>query len=319
MASDWKCKKCGGINPEKRTSCLGCNSPKEGDPKEIRQEYISKINNLKNNRDELGLISLLHNSESYVRAFSAEALGKIKSVTSIESIIGLLHDPDDFVRMNAAEALGNIGDKKAVNSLLSLLKSTDIVRNWAIIALGKIRDESTLLPIMELLDDNTPSIRKDAASALGEFRNNNSVPKLITALKDSDIDVRHSAALSLGKINDISASSALVDALQNADPLSKSIYNRALGQLGKTCKHQLDSKCKCKLCNQTLHIIETKSCFCKRCGEAINHELVICKCNKCGVMIHDWDYSGVFNGYFYHCRRCRSYMHSQTGSITEIS
>ena len=30
MAKDWKCAKCGGINPGKRTACLGCNTPREG-------------------------------------------------------------------------------------------------------------------------------------------------------------------------------------------------------------------------------------------------------------------------------------------------
>jgi hypothetical protein len=27
MANEWICKKCGGINPRKRNTCLGCNSP----------------------------------------------------------------------------------------------------------------------------------------------------------------------------------------------------------------------------------------------------------------------------------------------------
>jgi hypothetical protein len=28
MANDWKCVQCGGINPENRSLCLGCNSPR---------------------------------------------------------------------------------------------------------------------------------------------------------------------------------------------------------------------------------------------------------------------------------------------------
>jgi len=30
MADNWKCSKCGGINPGKREACIGCNNPKLG-------------------------------------------------------------------------------------------------------------------------------------------------------------------------------------------------------------------------------------------------------------------------------------------------
>jgi hypothetical protein len=30
MAENWKCSKCGGINPGKRETCIGCNTPKLG-------------------------------------------------------------------------------------------------------------------------------------------------------------------------------------------------------------------------------------------------------------------------------------------------
>jgi HEAT repeat protein len=320
MANDWKCVKCGGINPGKRTSCMGCNSPKgDSDPKKIiREEYISKINGMKKKRDIIGLLLLLNNPESYVRAFSAEALGEIRAVESIAPIIKLLGDTDLFVRMNATQALGNIRDKQAVNSLLSLLEAPDIVRGYALSALRKIHDEKTLIPIMELVNDKDPSIRRDVACALGEFGNNIAVPRLILALKDPDKGVRESAASALGKIKDISASPALVEAL-NAAKDNKWVFEQALRGMQGSCKHELESTCKCKLCKQTIHLKEKDACYCKRCGKEINHELKGCKCIKCGKMVHDWNSSGVYDGYFYHCKRCRSYKHSQTGSITEIT
>ncbi len=40
---DWKCPRCGGINPSKRSNCLGCNNPKQSEELMNTPEFISGI------------------------------------------------------------------------------------------------------------------------------------------------------------------------------------------------------------------------------------------------------------------------------------
>lgn len=76
-----------------------------------------------------------------------------------------------------------------------------------------------------------------------------------------------------------------------------------------------EGTCKCEKCGQEAH--DVQGCRCRRCGAAV-HQLSGCTCLRCGEKFHDWDFNGVYNGFFYHCRRCRSYMHCESGNITEI-
>jgi hypothetical protein len=83
----------------------------------------------------------------------------------------------------------------------------------------------------------------------------------------------------------------------------------------KKTKHQLDpTGCRCLLCGEAMH--DWKGCKCQRCGK--EHDLSGCTCKRCGAKVHDWNLNGVYDGFFYHCRRCRSYMHCESGNITEI-
>lgn len=80
--------------------------------------------------------------------------------------------------------------------------------------------------------------------------------------------------------------------------------------------HERDGKeCRCRICGQPAH--ELQGCKCLHCGR-VEHLLRGCRCTRCGATQHDFDFGGVHNGYFYHCRRCRSYMHCESGNVTEI-
>jgi hypothetical protein len=73
-------------------------------------------------------------------------------------------------------------------------------------------------------------------------------------------------------------------------------------------------QCCCRKCGEPMH--ELKGCRCVRCG-AVQHEAYGCRCVRCGETHHDFNMSGISHGH-YVCRRCGSYMHPESGNITEL-
>lgn len=112
----------------------------------------------------------------------------------------------------AIEGIGQIGSP-AVDVLLKLLRDWD-VRKSAIVALGKIRDERVLEPLMQQLrNDEFMEDATDALVNLGELV----LPGLIKALKDKEELVRKQAVIALGRIKSPEAIDPLIEMLQNKD------------------------------------------------------------------------------------------------------
>jgi HEAT repeat protein len=83
------------------------------------------------------LISDLRQGNGEIRAYAADALGKIKDARSVDLLIQALRDDDWNIRFGAKMALVEIG-KPSVSSLIEALKENDSrVRANAAEALGK--------------------------------------------------------------------------------------------------------------------------------------------------------------------------------------
>jgi hypothetical protein len=127
----------------------------------------------------------------------------------------------------AIEGLGQIGSP-AVEVLLKLLRDWD-VRKYAIAALGKIRDERVLDPLMaQLRNDEFKDDATDALVSLGEP----AVPYLVKALTDKDELVRKQAVLGLGRIKSAEAIDPLIVMLQDADWFTRLTAAAALEAIG---------------------------------------------------------------------------------------
>jgi HEAT repeat protein len=116
----------------------------------------------------------------------------------------------------------------AVDTLLKLLRDWE-VRKYAIAALGKIRDERVLDPLMlQLRNDEFKDDAIDALVTLGEP----SVEKLIGALRDKDENVRKCAVLALGRIKSSDAIDPLIELLGDKDWFTRLTAAAALESIG---------------------------------------------------------------------------------------
>ena len=179
-------------------------------------------------KDEIDIqIDLLKDPDWVVRREAAITLGEMGDERCVEPLAGALRDGDWQVREVAIDGLGQIGSP-AVDILLKLLRDWD-VRKSVIMALGKIRDERVLEPLMQQLrNDEFMEDATDALVNLGEP----ALPGLIKALKDKEELVRKQAVIALGRIKSPEAIDPLIEMLENKDWFTRLTAAAALEAIG---------------------------------------------------------------------------------------
>ena len=94
---------------------------------------------------------------------------------SFVSVCNSLNDENIYVRAYAAEALGKIGRVDISLALLKLLTVLDdpspYVRAMVVGALGELQDERAVASVRECLHDEDEAVRKMAAWALNNIEN----------------------------------------------------------------------------------------------------------------------------------------------------
>jgi HEAT repeat protein len=194
------------------------------------------------------LVEILENKSEveWLRGCAAIALGRISGDEVVSPLLQALRDESLFVNRAAILALGDLEIKSAVPYLESILKDPskkelhavtvnvlaqiggseatllealedpDVrVRCNSALALGNLRTESAVLPLIKLMDDSDESLRAVAASSLGLIKDKRAVKKLTAALEDKAETVRAIAASSLGYLGDKKAVPGLEKALQD--------------------------------------------------------------------------------------------------------
>jgi len=115
------------------------------------------------------IIVMLYDSVETVRKCASVALGELKDKRGISPLVSALKDPHYSVRMTACISLSEMGDS-AFDTLISLLSDeNDFVRNLSIVALGKIKKQKAVEPLMNKLNHPDWSTRAFAVEALGEI------------------------------------------------------------------------------------------------------------------------------------------------------
>jgi len=179
-------------------------------------------------RDEIEIqIDLLKDSDWVVRREAAITLGEMGDERCVEPLCKALRDGDWQVREVAIEGLGQIGSP-AVELLIKLLRDWD-VRKYVIAALGKIRDERVLDPLMLQLKND--EFKDDATNALVEL-GEPSVSRLVKALKDKDEMVQKQAIMALGRIKSAETIDPLINMLTDKDWFTRLTVAAALEAIG---------------------------------------------------------------------------------------
>jgi mono/diheme cytochrome c family protein len=142
-------------------------------PKEIKDPLLAQA-----------LIDL-KSSDMWARKKAAEQLARAEANddrdTVAQALEPVLNDSNAATRRAAVKALGVWGTKESVPALIKVLKGDDVfARRDTLLALGKLKDQRAITPLVECLA--TAQTRADAANALKEMgsMSEKEVAKLLT-------------------------------------------------------------------------------------------------------------------------------------------
>jgi HEAT repeat protein/Zn-dependent protease with chaperone function len=150
----------------------------------------------------------LDSSNATVRRNAAWAIGELTNMppgsraTAVPQLITLLGDSDEWVRMAAARALGELRDERALTKLVATLADDDWrVRELVVWALSEMKDARAVTALCNvLLSDTRVEVRRGAAEALGEIASADALPALKQALNDREPGVSAKAAWAISEI-----------------------------------------------------------------------------------------------------------------------
>jgi HEAT repeat protein len=199
---------------------------------EERRDALMKLTLMNRTEASRAAASALNDAEPIIRVSAAHAISALPPDEAAALLIPQLKDKLEFVRREMAHALGETHSRAATSALTDLLVSDKeaSVRAAAAIALGRIRDDSAVTDLVQVLAGTSGKkksklrenefVLRAAAEALGEIRNRAGVSVLMATLGDDSqpIDVRRAAATALGLIGDPQALPALKAAHESNDP-----------------------------------------------------------------------------------------------------
>ena len=149
--------------------------------------------------------------------------GKRKEI--FDALMNAISDENEFVAGQAILAIGTMSNEKAIPYILTELKSdSEHIKISAINALGKIWDETVIVPLNKIISGNVPDVLYKAAyKALTNIR-----LQSLDAFTSTDIDIKQKAIKILGLLGGEDVISYLLDALRDND---LKIQNSALTAL----------------------------------------------------------------------------------------
>lgn len=179
-------------------------------------------------KDEIEIqIELLKDPDWVVRREAVITLGEMGDERCVDPLVRALRDGDWQVREVTVEALGMVGSP-AVDAVVKQLRNWE-VRKCAIRALGKMKDERVLEPLIAQL--RSDEFSQDATEALVEL-GKPAVPQLVAALKDKDENIRKQAVIALGRLQDQDAIDPLIEMLKDKDWFVRLTAAAALEKIG---------------------------------------------------------------------------------------
>jgi len=166
------------------------------------------------------LIVALDDSDPFVRAGAAEALGQIGDVRAVEPLVAALNDPKPTVRESAAMALGWIGDPRAVGPLFSAfekaLDDRDTVGVAILEALEALDGTRATEAAVLGLGTNLRKIRKASQKILADA-GPQAAAALVNGLSNPNEQVRTASVQLLEGMDEEAIVDVVIESLSNPD------------------------------------------------------------------------------------------------------
>lgn len=150
----------------------------------------------------------LDSPNATVRRNAAWAIGELTNMApgeragAVPQLITLLGDSDEWVRMASARSLGELRDERALTRLVAVLADDNWrVRQVVVWALSEMKDDRAVTALCNvMLSDVRVEVRRGAAEALGEIASTAALPSLKQALNDAEPSVSAKAAWAISEI-----------------------------------------------------------------------------------------------------------------------
>ena len=160
------------------------------------------------------LITAIRDENARIRFDAVHALGAIAEPplppAQIKSLSAELDHYDPIVRAATARVLARLRAAEASDQLLAgLADSNAIVRQFCLEALGVIREERAIAPILDLIAKGRGDVPSQALLALARIAPASSRDEFRRRLSDRDPAMRRAAAEGLGRLNDRESLDAL--------------------------------------------------------------------------------------------------------------
>jgi len=178
----------------------------------IRREAVITLGEMGDERCVEPLVRCLRDGDWQVRDAAVEAIAMIGS-PAVDLLLRYIRDYD--ARKSVIKTLGKINDERVLDPLISMLHNDEFKDDatWALAELG----QPAVGRLLECLKNPDEVIRKQAILALGEIKDSSSVDLLIERLQDPDWFIRLSAASALEKIGDPRGREAVKPLMKDPD------------------------------------------------------------------------------------------------------
>ena len=189
----------------------------------VRREAAITLGEMGDERCVEPLCKALYDGDWQVREVAVEALGQIGS-PAVEMLTKMVRDWD--VRKYVIMALGKIRDERVLDPLMLQLRSDEFKDDAtnALVELG----EPALERLIKALKDKDEMVRKQSVLALGRIKHDGAVDPLIEMLADADWFTRLTAAAALEAIGDPRGRDAIKPLTKDPDMVVRMRVERIL-------------------------------------------------------------------------------------------
>ncbi len=161
----------------------------------------------------------------------ARVLCLIGSERAVAVLTAALRNEANEVCVTASLALADAGVVAVPSLIDGLTHWLPAVRARCAMALGRMKVQGAVEPLLPLVADTDWSVRLEAILALAALADDRAVPALVAALTDEEDAVRQSVPVALGEIGSVAAIVGLRRALINDDPNVRWIAEWQLAQM----------------------------------------------------------------------------------------